>query len=356
MSFLEDDRKIVFVVDANHGTSWHRLKAPMAAMILSGRKDIVMMEQFKDVLEGKVDLTKVKAFVFSRFAAAFYKDGQATKLIHPQFKKMCEKYNIKVVVDLDDRWYIDYTVDKDHATMYNSIHQVFIKQSVAIADIVWSASKYLLKRINKELKVPKEKLFYVPNGLDPIMDVWKPTPHPNGEEPVFGYIAAIGHQRDVNIVNGLFEGKKLLSIEYTEPVVWKVDGEEFQYHMVLGSDHKVVKPKKLENYGSLYDDINVSIAPLLDNDFTNCKSYLKAIEAGFKKRALIASNTRLYRDIIDDGKNGVLCRSRAEWKDAIDNMTVDRSIELGEALYEKVHEDYNIHKINKIRLQSMEND
>jgi glycosyltransferase involved in cell wall biosynthesis len=274
-----------------------------------------------------------------------------TQLSHANFRKWLDKHDIKLIMDLDDRWYLDYHVDPKNAEYYNNISQKFIIESLKIADVIWVASKYLMKKLRKELSIDKDKLFYIPNGLEPVMDGWQPTEHPDVGEPVFGYVAALGHQRDVGILKDLFVGKKCLSIEYDK---WMVDGEQFQYKDVLGSDYIVEKPKDFQNYSEFYDKINVSLAPLQETDFTNCKSYLKAVEAGFKKRALIASNTKLYREIIEDGKNGILCRTRSEWEHAINTMTVERAKELGEALYETVIEKYNINKINEDRIASIE--
>lgn len=345
MNIDKDPRKIVFVVETQNGTILHRLMMPAATMIFNGRNDIVVVNSTKDLLT-KVDPNQVKAVVYSTVIPV---------PSHKNMRKWLDQYGIKLIVDIDDRWYLDHDVDPANAKFYNSVKQHYITASLKIADAVWVASKYMLKKAKKELKIDEKKLFYVPNGLEPVMDGWKPSEHPDVGEPIFGYVAAIGHQRDVGILVDLFKDRKLLTIEYKEPVEWKVDGKPFQYHMVLGSDYIVEKPKDFQHYSEFYDKINVSLAPLRDTDFNNCKSYLKAIEAGFKKRALIASNVRLYREIIENGKDGILCRSRAEWEDAVKNMTVERAKDLGEALYEKVIDKYNIHEINKVRLQSIEN-
>lgn len=62
--------------------------------------------------------------------------------------------------------------------------------------------------------------------------------------------------------------------------------------------------------------VDISIAPLRINDFTNCKSELKYFEAGIVETATIASPNYSFRMAIDNGKNGLLAKPD-EWYDKI---------------------------------------
>jgi glycosyltransferase involved in cell wall biosynthesis len=155
----------------------------------------------------------------------------------------------------------------------------------------------------------------------------------------------MGHQDDVSVIKGLFKGKKLLTVRFKD---WKYD-----YGTELGSKWKQVDPLPYDQYNAIYNDFHVSIAPLKDNDFNNCKSNLKAVEAGFKKRAFIGSDIPLYQSVIKSGVNGILCKTKDDWRKAISYMTVDMAKELGEALYDTVSSDYNIHDINATRINSL---
>lgn len=328
------EKFVVFVIEADHGTAFHRLMMPSAALKNSGKNNIFIVQKADDFLS--LDPTKIKAVVFSRLVAIPN---------HKAFKKYCDSYGIKIVVDLDDRWYLDYHIDKNNAHFYNNFSQVYIKETVKIADVIWAASPYLGKRISKELKVPENKVFYVPNGFDPEINNWSPTPTPDSNEPIFGYVAALGHQKDIGILKDAFNGKKLLTVKY--------DGADFSYGEYMGSTWKEEPPKGWGEYADFYDNIHVSIAPLAKTDFNMCKSSLKIQEAGFKKRAIICSDINLYNGIIKHNKNGILCSSRADWDSAIKSMTVEKAHDLGAELYETVKDDFNIHNINKTRWQSI---
>ena len=62
----------------------------------------------------------------------------------------------------------------------------------------------------------------------------------------------------------------------------------------------------------LISKVDVNVAPLVVNDFTNCKSELKYFEAAAVEVTTIASPTYAYKRAIKDGENGLLARS-GEW-------------------------------------------
>lgn len=62
----------------------------------------------------------------------------------------------------------------------------------------------------------------------------------------------------------------------------------------------------------LISEVDVNIAPLLINDFTNCKSELKFFEAAVVETTTIASPTYTFRKSIKEGENGFLAQP-GEW-------------------------------------------
>lgn len=59
-------------------------------------------------------------------------------------------------------------------------------------------------------------------------------------------------------------------------------------------------------------EVDVNIAPLLINDFTNCKSELKFFESAIVETTTIASPSFTFKNAITDGKNGFLANP-GEW-------------------------------------------
>ncbi|MEJ0081553.1 MAG: hypothetical protein WDM78_11560 [Puia sp.] len=90
-----------------------------------------------------------------------------------------------------------------------------------------------------------------------------------------------------------------------------------------------------------YNEIDVALAPLVDNEFNSCKSELKLIEAGVKKIPVIATNLPPFSDVQAQGVT--LCKSTRDWKLAIKKFRDDPEYvkEQGELVYQWVKANRN---------------
>lgn len=126
----------------------------------------------------------------------------------------------------------------------------------------------------------------------------------------------------------------------------------------------------LKTYATHYDYCDVCLAPLVDHYtqtvgkgskakhvkrphiFNKVKSELKVIEAGVKKKALIAQDFGIYSQTIKDGETGILVKNNKKgWYDAIKQVVDDPGYrqELANNLHEWVMDEYSIDRINGIR-------
>lgn len=78
----------------------------------------------------------------------------------------------------------------------------------------------------------------------------------------------------------------------------------------------VVDPLKLQR---LMAEVDVNIAPLVVNDFTNCKSELKFFEAALVETTTIASPTYTFKKAIKDGETGYLAKP-GEWLEKLEYL------------------------------------
>ena len=121
----------------------------------------------------------------------------------------------------------------------------------------------------------------------------------------------------------------------------------------------------INKYASNYNQLDVSLAPLVDTLFNNNKSQLKIIEAGFHKKAVIASECNPYLidlvTAVNEGKfndkgNSLLVspkKNHKQWaqhmKRLVDNPNMIE--DLGNRLYETVKVNYSLTKVNGDRAQ-----
>lgn len=112
--------------------------------------------------------------------------------------------------------------------------------------------------------------------------------------------------------------------------------------------------KPIFTYGTMYNEADVVLAPLKSGMLFNLvKSQLKIIEAGAHKCPVIASNYGPYTLDVVDGKHGFLIdeSDRNGWYNKMKWFSENKSAikEMGEALHELVMEKYTLDKINNKR-------
>lgn len=122
--------------------------------------------------------------------------------------------------------------------------------------------------------------------------------------------------------------------------------------------------RPVTSYAKNYAKFDVSLAPIKNHIFNRMKSQLKVIEAGFYKKAIIASDIGPYtidlKHSIKNGEfgdgNGILIdenRNHQDWfkymKKLIENP--NWAYELGQRLYETVKDEYDLKNITQKRAQ-----
>lgn len=109
-------------------------------------------------------------------------------------------------------------------------------------------------------------------------------------------------------------------------------------------------------YGRMFQGMDIAIAPLQMNAFNDSKSEIKAMEAGRYGIPLVASNVGCYDEIIKNGETGFLIppdNPRSEWVRVLTKLCKDREYRehLGRNLKEITDEYYDINKVVGGRLE-----
>ena len=122
--------------------------------------------------------------------------------------------------------------------------------------------------------------------------------------------------------------------------------------------------KPVQSYAKNYSKFDVSLAPIKNHMFNRMKSQLKVIEAGFYKKALIASNLGPYTiDLKHSLQNGNFVdgnallvdenRNHSDWAKFIEKLLKNPNMvkDLGERLYETVKDKYDLNIVTKQRAE-----
>ena len=227
-------------------------------------------------------------------------------------------------------------------------------------------------------------LAVVKNAVDYSLPAWNvPKSQPNPRKMVrIGWAGGIHHEEDVkefagipHLVNGRvgrervhwgFYGAPLINREEDGSVkdewqhdVWK------NYKKILLSGFKgapnwqIYNALSPDDYGGIYSNVDLSIAPLQMNAFNDSKSEIKVAECGRYKVPLICSDVGCYDETIINGKTGYLIPANAPkevWvKTLVKVLSNPKHLkEMGENLHKVTEEYFDLNKVVKHRLELYE--
>jgi glycosyltransferase involved in cell wall biosynthesis len=122
--------------------------------------------------------------------------------------------------------------------------------------------------------------------------------------------------------------------------------------------------KPVTSYAKNYSKFDVSLAPIKNTMFNRMKSQLKVIEAGFYKKAIIASEIGPYtidlKHCLNHGEfvdgNAMLVqenRNNSDWAKFIEKLIKNPNLakDMGERLYETVKDTYDLNVVTKSRAE-----
>jgi glycosyltransferase involved in cell wall biosynthesis len=140
--------------------------------------------------------------------------------------------------------------------------------------------------------------------------------------------------------------------------------DQQSYSNELDEAYVRVWTKPVTSYAKNYSKFDVSLAPIKNTMFNRMKSQLKVIEAGFYKKALIASDLGPYTiDLKHCLKNGEFVdgnallvnenRNHSDWAKFIEKLVKNPNLakDMGERLYETVKDKYDLNIVTKTRAE-----
>ena len=309
-------RSIVYVVeDVNTAQFRYRVKNVIDALADSKewRAKYVLKNEALEI-----DLKEVDILVVLRQTA---KDNTIPALI-----KKARTYNIKVLFDLDDLIF-DY---RDLRLVFGSVQEKNllywlgyfwgIRRIAKRVDGFLCTNEYLGKKLERSFRKPYK---VIRNSLSKsqINDSERIIKTKKDKKNfTMGYFSGSStHKRDFSLV----EPDLIRLLKTHDDVKLRIVGEmsysdEMKKLITEGeieTTDKVDYLKLLE----LISEVDVNLAPLVVNDFTNCKSELKFFEAAVVETTTIASPTFTFKKAVDNGKNGFLAKP-GEWFDKLDYL------------------------------------
>ena len=334
--------------------------------------------------------------------------------IGPDFEKsheLIQKLNtmgIITVCDIDDYWMPGKEHPIHEIIMFNKINEKIVA-NLKVAKYVTTTTTLFADEIRKYNK----NVFVLPNAINPNEPQFK-EPTLESDRLRFGWLGGSSHLHDIQILNEGFNKltKYQDKVQYVlcgfdtrgtvteinsqtgehvkrnikpDETVWaqyekiftqdyKIVSDEYKKHLLLynqdifpnemAESYLRVWTKPVTSYAKNYSKFDVSLAPIKNHMFNRMKSQLKVIEAGFYKKALIASNIGPYSlDLKHCLKNGEFVdgnallvdevRNHSDWAKYMEKLIKNPNMakDMGERLYETVKDKYDLNIVTKDRAE-----
>ncbi len=297
-------------------------------------------------------------------------------------KQRLDRLGIPFGLDLDDFWELpDNHLIAGEYKQFKVTETVI--ESIKAAKFVTCTTSILAYEIMKY----NPNVYVLENGLDLEHEAWQ-VEGTKSDLLRFGFMLGSTHFHDLKkaapSVNNLFrsslKGYQValagFSAEQGKPSIYigmekiltdnhNLIDKSYRNYLALCTEHRNNEFNKMpyvrlwgkpvEEFGHVYKDIDVSVVPLVNNQFNNCKSELKVIEAAFKGKCVIASNVAPYTICLNE-KNSYLVNSSREFYDkmkrALQNPqeVVDKILQLRDDILPK----YNLQLLSKKRKEVYE--
>ena len=315
---------------------------------------------------------------------------------------------IATVGDIDDYWMPGKEHPIHDVIRFNKINEKIVA-NLKIAKYVSTTTPLFADEISKFNK----NVVVFPNAINPNESQFK-EPTPESDRIRIGWLGGSSHLHDLQLLDQSFSKLTKYSdkLQYvlcgfdTRGTVTEINTQTkehkkrnilphetvwAQYEKIFTQDYSIVSEdykkyllnytqeefsnensesyvrvwtRPVQSYAKNYSKFDVSLAPIKNHMFNRMKSQLKVIEAGFYKKALIASNLGPYtidlKHCLENGNfidgNALLVdenRNHSDWAKFIEKLVKNPNMvkDMGERLYETVKDRYDLNVVTKQRAE-----
>jgi glycosyltransferase involved in cell wall biosynthesis len=325
----------------------------------------------------------------------------------PELITKLKSMGVIVIVDLDDYWLPTIEHPIHSIIVQNKIHEKIIA-NLKVASCVTTTTTLFANEIRKYNK----NVYVLPNAINPDEVQFK-EPTLKSDKIRIGWLGGSSHLHDLRLLDGFISkngedfnkdiqyvlcgfdtrgsvteinketGKQTRRDILPHETVWAryeeiftnnyktidenykkflMEFKESEYTSDYTLPYRRVWTLPVTSYAKNYSKFDISLAPIKNHIFNRVKSQLKVIEAGFYKKALIASNVGPYtidlKHCLKDGNfvdgNALLVdeqKNHSDWAKYIKKLVNNPNMieDMGERLYETVKDTYHLKNVTKTR-------
>ena len=334
--------------------------------------------------------------------------------IHKQLDKQCKIIDmikflgIPVILDIDDHFKLGNDHPMSITAKKERWHEPIINH-LKKADYVTTTTPIfadVIKQHNKNVKV-------FPNAINPEEKQYAVAKNPRTDKLRVGIICGSSHLKDLELLSGIATQVNKDKVQFVlcgfdtrgTRTIYKDNGEVetrpiypqesvwCDYEKIFTDNYRTISPehkdflmkymagvddpftnepyrrmwtRHINDYATHYQNVDVLIAPLKENDFNKVKSELKEIECGFTHTAFIGQNFGAYTinlvPMIEKGgkinEEGTALlvdssKNHKQWAKYINKLADDADMlkKLQDNLYNFVKDRYSLAEICKQRVE-----
>jgi len=334
--------------------------------------------------------------------------------IHKQLDKQCKIIDmikflgIPVIIDIDDHFKLGNDHPMSITAKKERWHEPIINH-LKKADYVTTTTPIfaeVIKQHNKNVKV-------FPNAINPEEKQYAVAKNPRTDRLRVGIICGSSHLKDLELLSGIATQVNKDKVQFVlcgfdtrgTRTIYKDNGEVetrpiypqesvwCDYEKIFTDNYRTISPehkdflmkyiagvddpftnepyrrmwtRHINDYATHYQNVDVLIAPLKENDFNKVKSELKEIECGFTHTAFIGQNFGAYTinlvpmiergGKINEEGTALLVESsknHKQWAKYINKLADDADMlkKLQDNLYNFVKDRYSLAEICKQRVE-----
>ncbi len=319
--------KLLILTDGINGVVYHRIYAPHLRMQINGEAEVDVCQSQAEWMT--VDLAPYDVIVFSRWL------GQQ----HYDVLKRITDAGKPYVIDVDDYWVLP---------KYNPAYWAYrkgikncIKDAINYADAVFCTTPKLANQV----RAINDNVYIVPNCLDTSHNQWK-QPKEKNERVKIGWVGGITHEEDLKLI-----ADDINSMDVDFYICGYTPSDHWNNIVKLIPKANIVQGTSVFEYGEVYKHFDFVLAPLVDNNFNNCKSELKIVEAAAYSIPIICS--AVYPYLYHTANDGVIFATQNNWKASIQKLidaghSVRQSMGESNRIYCETYHNLELHNLTRL--------
>jgi len=250
-----------------------------------------------------------------------------------------KKRGKEIVFETDDLVYDPaFLVHMDYWRVMNALERKLYEHGVGgeiLADPYVKTATTSTSFIAEKLREKGKRVFVVPNRLPEsdvaIVEALSPErkkwlEEEAGDTVTVGYFSGTaGHDKDFATITDpllrLLEKHGNLCLLIVGPLVL-----DDRFGVFADRIDRLQYVPRRDHFGNVAA-VDINIAPLeIGNPFCEGKSELKFFEAGILGVPTVAAATRTFREAIQDGEDGFVAATDAEWEEKLGRLIADRNL------------------------------